>query len=251
MPTATSVIAREAAPAFTRRSTGSYRHAHWFLLAALAAIVAGFWPSFFRPLGAGDVSHSLHGITATGWVVALIVQAWLASSGHRAWHRRVAIGALLMLPVFVVSALQMVHVMFLNPDMPPFLAPLLALIDLPSLALLLVLVALALRNVRRREAHKRFMASTVLLGLPPALTRLHQRVLPEAGFMIALHASLFTVEAILAILIVSDWRAGQRRLAYPLSLAFFVLLHAVMVPAAASETWTSLMTSFNGLPIFW
>jgi uncharacterized membrane protein YozB (DUF420 family) len=251
MPTATSVIGRDTAPPFARRSTASYPHAHWYLLAALAAIVAGFWPSFFRPLGAGDVSHSLHGMTATGWVVALIVQAWLASRGHRAWHRRVAIGALLMLPVFVVSALQMVHVMFLNPDMPPFLAPLLAFIDLPSVAFLLVLVALALRNVRSREAHKRYMASTVLLGLPPALTRLYQRILPEAGFMIALHASLFTVEAILVILIVADWRTGQRRLAYPLSLAFFVLLHAAMVPVAASATWTSLMASFNGLPIFW
>jgi hypothetical protein len=69
--------------------------------------------------------------------------------------------------------------------------------------------------------------------------------------MIALHASLFTVEAILVILIVADWRTGQRRLAYPLSLAFFVLLHAAMVPVAASATWTSLMASFNGLPIFW
>jgi hypothetical protein len=251
MSIVSSTAGHAAAPAFARRSTGSYRQAHRYLLAALAAIVAGFWPSFFRPLGAGDVSHSLHGITATGWVVALIAQSWLASRGYRAWHRRVAIGALLMLPVLVVSALQMVHVMFLNQDMPPFLAPLLAFVDLPSVAFLLLLVTLALRNVRRREAHKRFMASTVLLGLPPALTRLYQRALPEAGFMSALHASLFTVEVILVFLIVLDWRAGHRRLAYPLSLAFFVALHATMLPVAASGAWGSLMASFNGMPIFW
>jgi hypothetical protein len=250
-----SIVASQAAYSGTsvaaRPSARPYGRAHWYLAAALAAIVAGFWPSFFRPLGAGDVSHSLHGITATGWVVALIAQSWLASRGYRAWHRRVAVGALLMLPVLVVSALQMVHVMFLNPDMPPVLAPLLAFVDLPSVAFLLVLVTLALRNVRRREAHKRFMASTVLLGLPPALTRLYQRVLPEAGFMSALHASLYTVEAILVLIIVLDWRAGQRRLAYPLSLAFFVALHATMLPVAASGAWGSLMASFNGMPIFW
>lgn len=250
MSTATPAIRPETATAVLRRPDRPYGHAHWYLTAALASIVVGFWPSFFRPLGGGDVSHSLHGITATGWVVALIAQAWLASRGHRAWHRRVAIAALLMLPVFVASALQMVHVMFLNPNMPPGLAPLLAFIDLPSIAFLLVLVALALWNVPRPAAHRRFMAATVLLGLPPALTRLYQRVLPDAGFMAALHGSLLTVEAILFVLIVSDWRAGQRRLAYPLSLAFFVALHTAMLPVAAGEAWGRLMAWYNALPVF-
>ncbi|MCC7180289.1 MAG: hypothetical protein IT177_18060 [Acidobacteria bacterium] len=249
--TAPSVIAHGTAPAATRRPARPYGQAHWYLTAALTSIVAGFWPSFFQPLGAGDVAHSLHGITATGWVVALIVQSWLASRGHRAWHRRVAIGALLLLPVFVASALQMVHAMFLNPNMPPGLARQLAFIDLPSVAFLLVLVALALWNVRRPAAHRRFMAATVLLGLPPALGRLYARVLaPQVDFMGALHGSLYTVEAILVVLIVSDWRAGQRRLAYPLSLAFFVALHAGMAPVAASEAWGRAMAWFNALPVF-
>lgn len=47
-----------------------YRHAHWGFLAALAAIVAGFWPSFFRSLDGGDTSHTVHGVTATLWVLA-------------------------------------------------------------------------------------------------------------------------------------------------------------------------------------
>lgn len=229
----------------------SYRNAHWFLALALVAIVAGFWPSFFRPLGTGDFAHSLHGVTATLWVLALIVQSLLIRRGLVAWHRRVAVGALLLLPLLVGSALQMVAVMFANPDMPPFLPPLLAFIDLPSVAFMIALVALALANVRKPAAHKRFMAATVLLGMPPALTRLYARVLaPSVDFMQALHGSFLTVELVLIALIVSDWRAGERRLAYPLSLAFFAVVHASMGPVSGSAAWRSAMDWYVGLPIF-
>jgi hypothetical protein len=232
-------------------TTPAYRNAHWFLALALAAIVAGFWPSFFRPMGAGDLSHSLHGVTATLWVVALIVQSLLIRHGLVTWHRRVAVGALLLLPVLVGSALQMVAVMFANPDMPPFLPPLLAYIDLPSVAFMVVLVALALANVRRPAAHKRFMIATVLLGMPPALTRLYARIFaPNVDFMQALHGSFLTVEVILIALIVSDARAGERRLAYPLSLAFFAIVHASMGAVATSDAWREAMAWYVALPMF-
>lgn len=228
----------------------SYRHAHWYFLAALAAIVAGFWPSFFQPLGAGDLAHSLHGATATLWVVTLAVQSWLMSRRLVKWHRRVAYAALLLLPVLVITALKMVAVMFANPEMPPFLPPLLAFIDLPSVAFLVLLVTLALLNIRTPSAHKRFMAATVLLGFPPALTRLYARVgAPTVDFVTALHGSFVTVEVILVALIVSDYRAGERHLAYPLSLVFFVVVHALMFPVGASEVWGSLMSWYVRLPI--
>ncbi len=230
----------------------SYRHAHWYFLAALAAIVAGFWPSFFRPLGAGSVAHSLHGVTATLWVVALATQSWLMAQGRVVWHRRVAYGVvLLLLPVLVLSALRMVAMMFANPAMPPFLPPLLAFIDLPSVVFLVVLVTLALRNTKTPAAHKRFMAATVLLGLPPALTRLYARVgAPHVDFMTALHGSFATVELILVALIVADRRAGEHRLAYPLALAFFVLVHALMLPVSGTAAWTTMMAWYVGLPFF-
>lgn len=234
-----------------RGSRPSYAHAHWYFAAALASIVAGFWPSFFKPLGAGDWGHTLHGITATGWVVALIVQSWLMAHGHVVAHRRVARGAFLLLPVLVLSGLQMVAVMMGNPDMPPGLPPLLAFIDLPSVAFLVVLVVLGYRSRRTPAAHKRFMAATVLLGLPPALTRLYARVLaPHVDFMGALHGSMLTVEVALVALIIADQRAGERRLAYPMALAFFVLIHALMLPVSGSAAWSAFLGWYAALPVF-
>lgn len=227
----------------------SYRYAHWYLLAALAAILAGFWPSFFRPLTGGSTWHTVHGVSATGWVVALIVQSWLMARRLRVWHRRVAWVALALLPVMVGSALHMVQVMQHNAAMPPFLPPLLAVIDLPSIAFLILLVTLALLNVRRPAAHKRFMVATVLLALPPSLGRLYARLLePHLDFMQTLHGSFLTVELILIALIIGDHRAGQRHLAYPLSLVFFVVVQVTMGPVGASETWRSFLAWYAGAP---
>jgi uncharacterized membrane protein YozB (DUF420 family) len=233
-----------------RRAAPSYAHAHWYFLGALAAIVAGFWPSFFRPLGGGSPWHTIHGITATLWVVALVTQAWLMSRGKVQVHRRVARGAFVLLPVLCVSALYMVRVMFSNPQMPPFLPPLLAFIDLPSIGFLVVLVVLALRNVRTPAAHKRYMAATVLLAFPPALTRLYARMFePQVDFIMALHGSFVTVEVILVALIASDWRAGERRTAYPLSLAFFVVVHALMFPVSGTAAWKAFTDWYVTVPL--
>ncbi len=227
----------------------SYRQAHWYLLVAFAAIVAGFWPSFFRPLSGGSAWHTLHGVTATGWVLALILQSWLMARGLRVWHRRVAWGALALLPVLVISALYMVKVMQFNAAMPPFLPLLLAFIDIPSVAFLVLLVTLALLNVRRPAAHKRYMVATVFLAFPPALTRLYARELaPWVEFPHALHGSFLTVELILVALIIGDRRAGQRHLAYPMSLVFFIAVHALMLPVSSSAGWRSFITWFATWP---
>lgn len=228
-----------------------YRRAHWFLLVALAAIVAGFWPSFFASLGAGDFAHTLHGVTATLWVCALVLQSWLIAHHLRKWHRRVACGALLLLPVLVGSALYMVGAMQNNTRMPPALPPLLAWIDLCSLPFLLLLVGMGLASVRQPAAHVRWMTATVLLGLPPALTRLYARVLaPHVDFMAALHGSFVTVELACVVLIVADLRAGERRLAWPLSLVFFGAVHATMGMAAGNAGWQEFLQWYGALPWF-
>jgi uncharacterized membrane protein YozB (DUF420 family) len=235
-----------------RAQAASYRYAHWYFLAALAATVGGFWPSFFRRVGAVDFWHTLHGVTATLWIVALSVQSWLVSRGRVKWHRRVAAGALVLLPIFVVSALYMVGIQQArqNARLPSQVRLMLAFIDLASILFLVVLVTLALWSRRTPPAHKRFMSATVLLGLPPALTRLYARMMAPGQFGLAFQASLVSVEVILIALIAADRRAGQRRLAYPLSLAFFVLVHVLIHPVSASDTWRAAMVWFASLRVF-
>jgi hypothetical protein len=214
------------------------------------AILAGFWPSFVRPMGAQDLGHTIHGISATLWVVALIVQSWLIAHGKRAWHRRVAIAALLLLPVMCFSALHMVRVMVTVSNMPQWLSSMLAFIDIPSITFLVLLVVLGLLNVRNPPAHKRYMAATVLLAMPPALGRLYVRVFePHLNFVMSVHLAFVTVHLVLVCLIVSDWRSGEsRQLAYPLSLAFFVAVHLLMTPVSATAGWRAFLSWFGNFP---
>ena len=243
MATIESDLPREQASKSSRGPT-DYRYAHWYFLAALAAIVAGFWQSFFKPMGGQSAGHTIHGVTATLWIVALAVQSALISRGNVVWHRRVARGAILLVPVLTLSALHMIRVMLAGP-MPAELSNLLAFIDFASLIFLVLLVAAGLNHYRTPQAHKRYMAATVLLAFPPALTRLYAFGLPLGlDFLPALHASFVTVHVILIALIVSDYRNGIRRAAYPISLAFFLLLQAAMLPVSVSPWWTAFTDWF-------
>lgn len=235
-------------PGMSSPQPGSYRHAHWYFLAAFGIIVAGFWPSFFQRLGGGDTWHTVHGVSASLWVVTLAVQSFLMSRGLVRWHRRTAVFAILLLAVLVVSAVYMIAVMQSNTRMPPFLPPLLGFIDLASVVFLVVLVGLALANRRRPAVHKRFMAATVLLAFPPALTRLYFRTLaPHLSFMTALHASFLTAELILVILIVRDWRSKQRHAPYPVALAFFAVVQVLMSPVSTNGSWLAFLAWFAQL----
>jgi hypothetical protein len=228
-------------------SSPSYTRAHWYFLAALGAIVAGFWGSFFSPTAPRDLVHSVHGLTATLWILLLAGQSFLMSRGQVVWHRRVARGAFVLMPVMLVSAVHIVRFMIVNATIPAPIGPMLALFDLPSVAFTAACFGLGLANVRHPAAHKRFMAATVLPGLSPALARLFQ-TLGSPSFFFALHASMAVVHLVLLALIVSDWRNGVRERAYPIALVFFVALHLVLIPVGTSAWWSRMMQHFAAMP---
>lgn len=224
---------------------------YWYMAAVLAVTTVGFWPTFFRRLGQTDAAHIIHGASAMLWVALIGVQSWLAERRLRHWHRRVAVVAVVVLLVLVGSAMHMVGVMQHNPAMPPAVRRYFAFLDLLTMGWLLLLVGLGLANRRRPAAHWRFMTATATLGLPAALTRLYCLVLfPTLNPLVAFHASLFTVEAILVSGIVADRRLERQPLAYPMTLAFFVAVQLLIGPASASGWWERAMAWYGGLAMF-
>ena len=219
-------------------SRHSYAHAHWYFLALFAVILAGFWPSFARPANGRTVWGTLHGLTASLWYVGLITQSWLMSRGRVVWHRRVARGmVLVLLPMLCLSALVAIRVLAGGPPIGPIarLRPQIALGDFVSVAEIIALVALGLRNRHTPPAHQRYMAASGLVGLPPALFRLY-RTLGVRWFnpLAQTQASLWLL---LVVLIAVDWRMGERRRwAYPLLLTAS-LLRSVTIPLLASTGW--------------
>ncbi|MDX1563450.1 MAG: hypothetical protein R3305_11015, partial [Gammaproteobacteria bacterium] len=85
------VAGTAAAQAGARRM----RRKFYVILAVLMAVlvVAGFWPSYYGPLLAGNVDVPfmlhLHGLIYAGWMALLIVQTTLAARGKIKTHRSV------------------------------------------------------------------------------------------------------------------------------------------------------------------
>jgi hypothetical protein len=77
----------------------------------------------------------------------------------------------------------------------------------------LAFIVLAVWSARKHDigSHKRYMASTALLALEPALERLLKTLFPAmiTSFDQALYAALLSMEVIIAGLIVLEWRIGS------------------------------------------
>jgi uncharacterized membrane protein YozB (DUF420 family) len=220
----------------------SYAHAHWYFLAAFLAIVAGFWPTFFRPMGSGTALRNVHGITSSLWYFVLMAQSWLMSRGLVQWHRRVAMSAIVLLPILSVTALGNTSAMLTASIIPPEGRPIIAFVDFQLVAQIWVLVGLGLLNRRTPPAHKRFMAATAIPGLSPALARLFGRL--GINTFGPVPTALMATNVILLLLIAADWRTGEKRLAYPLLLAWNIAIQIVIMPLSATSAWLAFCRWF-------
>jgi hypothetical protein len=86
------------------------------------------------------------------------------------------------------------------------------------------------------------MAATALVGLPPALARLYDNL--GIRFFGPIHTPLLTTNLVLLVLIVVDWRRGERRLAYPLLLVWNVGIQLFIAPLSATNPWLAFCRSF-------
>lgn len=78
-----------------------YRHAHYYVLAVIAVIVAGFWPSYFAVWGSVPWQFHAHGVAASIWVAMVAAQSWTAHHRQLPLHRAVGRSSLLLFPFLI------------------------------------------------------------------------------------------------------------------------------------------------------
>ena len=147
-----------------------YRQSAFYFLAVLLIAVAGFYPSYFSVLAKTDLVHHFHGITATAWMLLLIAQAWFIRSRRLQVHRLVGKISLLLVPLFLFSGILVIKSM-LNSQSGFSLTfgKRLAWIDIITISNFALFYCLAIYYRKNVQLHARFMASTAILVLPPAL----------------------------------------------------------------------------------
>ncbi|HYI63794.1 MAG TPA: hypothetical protein VEW71_02800 [Allosphingosinicella sp.] len=87
-----------------------YRHAHYYVLAVIAVIVAGFWPSYFAAWGSVPWQFHAHGVAASIWVAMVAAQSWTAHHGRLPLHRAVGKSSLLLFPFLIAGLAAIIDV---------------------------------------------------------------------------------------------------------------------------------------------
>lgn len=135
-----------------------------------------------------------------------------------------------------------------DPDFPRDLRLSLVFLDVGFLLLFVLAYAAGLWFRRDRALHARLMGSTILIGLGPALGRLYAQRIPALhGLAGALPWTMWTIEGVLLIAILLEFRRGRPLWPFPAMLAGFIAIHAGTV-WAVGDTFAS-MARAAGAPI--
>lgn len=224
-----------------------YRNAYLYFLLAAVVTVFAFMPSYFQRLEKTDAQHHLHGMAALLWLLMMICQPLLYRNGLMTWHRRVGKFSFVLVPVFVLSGLNMVYSMLIATDRyPPQIPYQLAFIDFFTLILFLGFYVLAIYYRRSVQLHARYMVCTVLGILIPAFTRFLFYFPFIDNFNKSLNASYLIVEVILLILLFDDKRSGKVRFPYAIAMILFGIQHLLMNYSKNWVWWRQLMDAFSG-----
>jgi hypothetical protein len=212
-----------------------YPHAQWYFFLAIAITWLGFSRTYFIVIAGEPLIHHIHGALMGGWIALLILQPILYQRGKLQLHRTLGRwGAYILVPGIVVCGFLMVHRMLALSTTPPFIIDQLAFLDLASLILFPALVILAICYGRNTDLHARYIVCTVLLIMPPALTRALFMIPSMRSFQVNVNTAEILVDLVLIVLIAGDWRRGKIHAPYPLALAVFT---ALTVASNFAKNW--------------
>jgi len=241
------------APVAARRSS---RHLDFtrsgpYFAAFLALALLAFWPTYLSigPASSSFYTH-LHAITATAWMVMLIVQPLAIRARRLQWHRLLGRVSYVLGPLVLGSMVLLAHNRIRLAASEAYAIQTYVLYLQVSLAVVFALsYALAIATRRRMAFHARFMVGTGLTLIDPVVIRLMFWADPTPTW----NYQWFTFGLTDAVLVTLIWlerdaRAGRR--VFPAMLIVFVL---AQLPALLLWTdgpaWQAFARWFSSLPL--
>jgi uncharacterized membrane protein len=220
-----------------------YYRSHWYFSLLLAVAIAGFFPTYYARLNDARSLHHFHAIAATLWMLLLISQGYLMRQKKVARHRSIGKLSLVLAPMFAVSGLLVVHDMLTRDSgFARAFGPRLAFIDITSVLWFVFAYCMAIHYRREMPLHARFMASTALPLLPPALSRALAGLVPAVNsFDLALHLSFAITELVVLALLMHDKKLGKVRAPYLLLLALLLVQQASFNLSMQYQPWRSVV----------
>ncbi len=221
------------------------------LLAALAVMVAGFWPSFFSNPSQNDVLHTVHGVLASGWMLILIVQAFLMARGQLRLHHWIGRASIVWAAGLLITAIMiMLYGISATGErsLPMAWRPILTWLDIQSLVMFtgFYVAAIIFAFQRRIDTHYRAMLCTVIVVFGPALGRFLAPFFH--GLMPAMHPTYLIINGVCVALILYDYVVYKRSWApYWIALCGIAFGELTMFAAPKIPAFMALM-HWMGLP---
>ncbi len=228
-----------------------FRHAIWFLLLLVPMIAVAFWPQYFSDVPHASVALHAHGLTASAWIALAILQTWSIHARQVALHRSLGLALFVIVPLFAAGALLAMQSMAVktlagHPFYSKF-GVFLGLDDAIAALAFLAFVRAALIHRRRVWLHAGYMLSTVLLVLPPIVTRLLPP-LPIPGlppFDVAYLTAELSAGVIAAVL---AWRYPKARRPF-LTAAIVTVIQAMLVETfGRTGAWATMFAATTRIP---
>ena len=238
----------------------------WMILSALMMITAlvGFWPTYYGPLIAGTLEAQcttpglaykqcfsrpivhLHGVVFMGWVALFTAQAFLASKGYIALHRKVgkvgiAYGILVVVVGLATTFNELANGIAegqTEAAQSGLIAP------FTNIVVFTIFFSAAIAYRRQTEIHKRFMLLATVMLLIAAVLRMPVNPRLNLYFM-PLFLSIWFAPVLLAMI----YDYVTRRVIHPVYVIGLVSLTILSLRHLVSNTdlWMSIARQLSTL----
>ena len=228
----------------------------WLAVSFAAVTLLAFVPTYWRPLveqrldGGSAVLH-VHAVLFSAWPLLFLAQTWLAARAQIRWHRRLGIAGAVMAVAMVVSGLWVTasSIDIQSALGYPVAARGFAIISFTKLAFFAACIALAIRNIRRPEYHKRLMVLAMLPLVQTAIPRiLFALFAPDsspqrpglgepASMLIGVPAAVVIMAVWLGIAWHDRRRLGRMHPVYSVGGAALLAMEILRVPLSTTSTW--------------
>ena len=149
------------------KTTKLFPKTHLWLVIPFIIIITSFYPSYWTKFFSVPFRFHVHGLTATGWYILVIIQPYLYQKNNLRLHRKLGLAGLFLAGGVIFSALQLLPFILSNPNIPPNIAYGIIYLDFVALGGFVISVYLGIRNVKNTRVHGRWMIATVFWSLLP------------------------------------------------------------------------------------
>ncbi len=160
-----------------------YRHGHFYVAAVLLVILAGFWLSYFAPIGAVPLAFHVHAATASTWLLLLIAQSVAIHRRMNALHRTMGLASFALFPLLILGFTMIINVSaerFASREGAYIaqLGPAFGIGMVIAIAAYLTLFYQALKHRRSVRLHAGYMLATPLILFESPFSRIIGQYLP-------------------------------------------------------------------------